>query len=482
MTILSTFTFFEDFLQSRASQELTFYLAAVVLVVLTAESCIRLLNRDSFGITIGVYVTVFAWYFIDPFMNPEQYEYLPSSSLGQSYGQVVLFLIGFRVFTPVAIRWILGRRSSGVLDMPLNPEQILIAVAALWLLLFVIGIARMGGDVLGAVFPLDGRAGPTMWGRSGMESSASGFLISFAGYVFNAITAFLGVLVFFQRSTAWRILAGAMFAITLPYFFFAGARSHFLAAVMPFMLTYLFYGHHRLILKLAILAIAFFCLNEGFKFVKVFRLGGFREVLASGNPRELLGEDGRQTDLNMIQELCFVNLYLDSGGTSPAYGARYLNELLNFIPRSIWPSKPLIGIDYAKWRGFETEDSEDGELGVNTTISSGMIGGGVLNFGQIFGPIAAGILMALWIGLLIRWWEQRQSLLRLVLFMLGAGLTFNLGRDISMLVLWPVIFGYCFVRLTERLATRRFGQAPQMITALPANAGPVHVVAGRLSQ
>ena len=52
--------------------------------------------------------------------------------------------------------------------------------------------------------------------------------------------------------------------------------------------------------------------------------------------------------------------------------------------------------------------------------------------------------MALWIGLLIRWWEQRQSLLRLVLFMLGAALTFNLGRDISLLVLWPVIFAYFF--------------------------------------
>ena len=84
-----------------------------------------------------------------------------------------------------------------------------------------------------------------------------------------------------------------MFAITLPYFFFAGARSHFLAAVLPFILTYLFYGRHLLILKLAILAIAFFCLKEGFKFVTAFRHGGFREVLASENPYELLGEDVR---------------------------------------------------------------------------------------------------------------------------------------------------------------------------------------------
>jgi hypothetical protein len=86
------------------------------------------------------------------------------------------------------------------------------------------------------------------------------------------------------------------------------------------------------------------------------------------------------------------------------------------------------------------------------------IGGGVLNFGQIFGPVAVGILMALWAGLLIRWLEQRQSLLRLMLFMLGTALTFNLGRDISLLVLWPIIFACFFVPVTEVWAMRRFGQ------------------------
>jgi hypothetical protein len=459
--------------------DLTFYLAAVVLVVLTAESCIKLLNRNAFGVTVMVYVTVFAWYFVDPFINPEQYDYLPSSLLEKSYGQVLLFLIGFRVFTPVAIRWLVRRRSSGILDTRLTPEEILVAAAGIWLVLFIIGIARMGGDVMGAVFPIDGRAGPSMWGRDALESSGSGFLISFGGYLFNAVTAFLGVLVFFQRTTARRLLAGAMFAITLPYFFLAGARSHFLAAVLPFIITYLFYGRHLLILKLAILAVAFFCLNEGFKFVTAFRGTGFREVLASENPYELMDQDMRQRGLNMTQELCFVNTYLETGGGSPAYGARYLNELLNFVPRMIWPSKPLIGIDYAKWRGFESDTSE---LGVNTTVSSGMIGGGVLNFGQIFGPVAAGILMALWTGLLIRWWEQRKSLLRLVLFMLGVGLTFNLGRDISLLVLWPVIFAYFFVRLGEIWATKRFQQLPQVATIAPADPVPVHVVAGRLNQ
>src|SRR6267154_4696423 len=380
------------------TNELTFYLAAAALLILTVESCVKLLKRDSFGIAVVIYVTVFAWYFGDPFLNPEEYDYLPPFLLGQSYGQVLLFLIGFRVFTPAVTRWIVHCRSSGIFDTRLAPEQILIAAGAIWLLLFLIGIYRMSGDVMGAVLPLDGRGGETMWGRGAVSSSASGFLISFGGYLFNAVTAFLGVLIFFQRSIAWRLLAGAMFAITLPYFFFAGARSHFLAAVMPFILTYLFYGRHLLVVRVAILAVAFVCLDQGFRFVTAFRATGFRELLAAKNPYELVDEDLRQSGLNMIEELCFVNAYLDSGETSPAYGARYLNELLNFVPRAIWPSKPLIGIDYAKWRGFETEDSEDGELGVNTTISSGMIGGGVLNFGQVLGPVAAGILLALWIG------------------------------------------------------------------------------------
>ena len=453
-------------------QEITFYIAAVVLVGLTVESCIRLLNRDTLGIAIAVYVTVFAWYFVDPFLNPEQYDYLPSALLGESYGQVVLFLIGFRVFAPAATRWIVRQRSSGIFDTRLTPEQILIAAGTMWFVLFLIGIYRMDGDVMGAVFPIDSRAGMTMWAREAVSSSASGFLVASGAYLFNAVTAFLGVLVFFQRTTVWRWIAGAMFAITLPYFFLAGARSHFLAAVLPFIITYLFYGRHLLILKVAILAVAFFCLNEGFKFVTQFRGSGFRDVLASQNPYDLVDEDMRTSGLNMIQELCFVNVYLETGGTSPAYGARYLNEVLNFVPRVIWPSKPMIGIDYAIWRGFE---SADGETGVNTTVSSGMIGGGVLNFGRIFGPIAASILVAIWIGLLIRWWEQRKSLLRLMLFMLGAGLTFNLGRDISLLVLWPVIFAYFFVRLAELWGKPRFSRLAQLSPIASADAGSVQV-------
>src|SRR5262252_9118300 len=136
------------------TNELTFYLAAAALVVLTVESCVKLLNRDSFSITLAVYVTVFAWYFIDPFLNPEQYDYIPAFLISQSYGQVFLFLIAFRFFMPVAVRWVVRRRGAGLSAMQhFAPEQILIATGAMWLVLLLIGIARMRGDVVGALFP-----------------------------------------------------------------------------------------------------------------------------------------------------------------------------------------------------------------------------------------------------------------------------------------------------------------------------------------
>jgi hypothetical protein len=96
------------------TNELTFYLAAAALVVLTVESFIKLLNRDRFSIMLVVYVTVFAWYFVDPFLNPEQYDYLPTFLISQSYGQVFLFLIAFRFFIPVAVRWVVRRPITGV--------------------------------------------------------------------------------------------------------------------------------------------------------------------------------------------------------------------------------------------------------------------------------------------------------------------------------------------------------------------------------
>ena len=208
--------------------------------------------------------------------------------------------------------------------------------------------------------------------------------------------------------------------------------------------AYLFFGRAQIWVKTLVLVVAFGVLNVALMVVITYRGVGFQELVSAeadeDSPEALSGHKG----LNMIQELCFTNIY--SATHPPAYGTRYLQEAANVIPRAIWPSKPLIGIDYAVWRGFGGGDSD---IGVVATISSGMIGGGILNFGTWLGPIAPALLMAAWSALLARWWMQRASVLRALLFLVGLGLTFNLGRDITLLVLWPIVFGYAITRTVE---------------------------------
>jgi hypothetical protein len=110
----------------------------------------------------------------------------------------------------------------------------------------------------------------------------------------------------------------------------------------------------------------------------------------------------------------------------------------------------LLGIDYAIARGFSNVGTGvSSDIGVVATISTGILGQAVLSFGVIFGPIFAAALMGLWVGILARFRAQGTALRRL-LFLVGLGVTFNLGRDVTLLVLWPFVFCYVGIRLLER--------------------------------
>jgi hypothetical protein len=150
----------------------------------------------------------------------------------------------------------------------------------------------------------------------------------------------------------------------------------------------------------------------------------------------------KHAGLNMLEELAWINSFIDKGIYEVNNGARYFAELVNPIPRGLWRDKPLIGIDYAIARGQKYEGFAAKEAGVGATISTGMIGQGVVNFGPFFGVLAAAFLMGLWAALLARQDLKGDKTGRLLLYMLGLVLTFNLGRDITLITLYPFLFGY----------------------------------------
>ena len=110
----------------------------------------------------------------------------------------------------------------------------------------------------------------------------------------------------------------------------------------------------------------------------------------------------------------------------------------------------MIGIDYAIARGQLYGGAEEGAAGVGATISTGMIGQGVVNFGTFFGVLAAAFLMALWVVILARQDLLGEKMGRMMLFFIGCVLTFNLGRDITLITLYPFLFGYIMLTYWAR--------------------------------
>jgi hypothetical protein len=202
-----------------------------------------------------------------------------------------------------------------------------------------------------------------------------------------------------------------------------------------------------MMLKIAILVGAFLVTEGWMKFVIQTRSGGdisraFMQLGVGGVVQQVEDSETKHEGLNMFEELAWVNSFIDKGTYVVNNGARYFAELVNPIPRVLWPNKPMIGIDYAIARGQLYGDAGDAQAGVGATISTGMIGQGVVNFGPFFGVLAAALLMAIWVAILARQDLMGVRMGRMLLFFIGCVLTFNLGRDITLITLYPFLFGY----------------------------------------
>jgi len=269
-------------------------------------------------------------------------------------------------------------------------------------------------------------------------------VISAESYLYSLVAASFGMLLPFLKRWQGRIFAISLIFLSWPYFLLSGSRNIFLVVFIPSFASFALFSQRPVLIKLVAGAALYGALDFWFRVVIAYRDVGFSDVL-NGNLDAAIYEK-KHVGLNMMSELCYMNLFYDRGLLNLSMGLDYLKELANVIPRALWPDKPLIGIDYSLLRGFGGSTSD---IGVVATISHGIIGQGFMNFGPLFGPVVSALIFAAWTALLARFRQQQDSVLRLSLFLLGLGLTFNLGRDVTLLVLWPMVFGYVLVRLLE---------------------------------
>ena len=271
----------------------------------------------------------------------KNYDELPEEMLNLSYGQVGSFLVSYRLLVPLLTANLTTNATVAIRNnRALSAEVLLVGAAILWLGLLGFGVSRMEGDLTASLFPLDARAGVQMWQRAaGADAGKMGFLVSAASYLYILVCASFGAFLLFVRSVIARCLAIVLMAISWPYFLLSGTRNIFLAVCLPFFIAYLLFGRQRLWLKCACLLGAFVVINTAFLIVGSYRNIGFREFFEANERNQLIEDTSMHQGLNMIQELCLVNDFVQVA--VPAYGGRYLDDLLNVVPRAIWPSKPL---------------------------------------------------------------------------------------------------------------------------------------------
>jgi hypothetical protein len=262
------------------------------------------------------------------------------------------------------------------------------------------------------------------------------------------LAASFGIVAAVAKNRRTRTTALIITLLSLPWFLLDRTRNTMLAVAMPGLLAWVFVRFRgSLLLKVGVLAGAFLVTEGWMKFVIENRSGknismAFSQMGIEGVVEQIGATEGKHEGLNMFEELTWVNSFIDKGSYVVNNGARYFAELVNPIPRAIWPDKPMIGIDYAIARGQLYGDAGDAQGGVGATISTGMIGQGVVNFGTFFGVLAAALLMAFWVSVLARQDLMGEKMGRMLLFFIGCVLTFNLGRDITLITLYPFLFGY----------------------------------------
>lgn len=416
----------------------------------------------------AVVVTIIFWYIVDIFYNDYKRLYLYKfhpDILSEAWWQVSVFLFAFAVLAPlvnaVVNANLLRTRTSQIIK--LTPklvasrtfqdglDRLLAVVFAAWVGILGLAVARYQTNFLGYIFPpLTGHPGP--WVTSGLSSGLDS-LWALTNYIQLMVGSLFGVIAALSKRPWTRRLAVMGVILTWPFYIFDRTRKFILLIAVPGIIAWALFRLRGNILKKGFVVIAAALLvNAWFGFIISNRLNGsIASSFQEGGFDFSSASEAEHQGLNMYEELAWI-IHLRRVGTyQPGIGENYIANLVNPVPRVLWPSKPTIGLDYAIARGL---GGGSGSAGVYATLSNGLVGQGVVNFGVYLGPLIAALLMAFWSAWLSKIDLQLDRIGYLPLYGLGLIITFTMGRDITLLEAYPFVFGYVLCTFWEKRARK----------------------------
>jgi oligosaccharide repeat unit polymerase len=167
--------------------------------------------------------------------------------------------------------------------------------------------------------------------------------------------------------------------------------------------------------------------------------------------------------VEMYRELLFI-IKAEEHGMSPEYGSTYFTQLVNPIPRALWPGKPVADAGLVLARAHEALD----RFGEPTlTVSPGFLGEAYLNFGflgLLLVPAAAGVVVRAWDDLLP---VGLRSLPAFLVYAGGVATIFACGRSVNFSTFYALMALFFLMRISEVLGIAG------LRTAAPTYACPV---------
>ncbi len=438
-----------EYLEAFFHQSAAYYAVVTMLCVLLVEAASK--SRELRWLyACFVYLTIALWYLVDPVYRSGEYIYLSRSDLDLACAQIALFLAVFRgllVFIlPATPTRVLRAFDPRVLDEAGVTKLVFVA----WLVLFAIGMYRVNFQFFGALFPFEGRHswGTQMWARPRVGGSLS-FLVSVANYTYMFVCSMFGMIaVATMRSNVRRGMIGMML-LTWPMFLLEGSRHKVLIVAMPAAFSLLLLKSWSRQKQIAFVVVSLLVVNFLMLIVITYRNVGYSEYFTDDRPREM-----KHLGLNMIEELTYLNRYQQHGTMEVEWGYNYFANAVNLVPRVLWADKPQVGMKFAVLRvGMYRGQAA-------ATISHGIIGQGVTNFGRWLGPAAPAVILIAFGYWICRIPESGMPFLRACLVLACFTAIPNFGRDITMFTFWPVVFGTLGVFTYER-----YFVDPQLLTS-----------------
>lgn len=436
-------------------QCLMYQVTLLILTGLIIESASRL-KELRYAISTIVFCSIGLWYYVDPAYRPKAYQpYL--EEMDTVYFQVLLFLIIFRAAIPVVCRRTKSTTLRNFDPRKLDRGKFLQILLCVWAILFTIGMYRADFRFIDTLFPVGARwSGAQMWSR-GRFGGSTDFLVSLGNYSYMMCCAAFGIVAVGTSRSSTRILMIVLACLTWPMFALSGSRSLFLTVAVPTILAILILKPWSRAKQAVFLGICFLVINTMMLISIQYRNQGVTKFFQEESFSKAI-EKTKHAGLNMPEELVYINRYHRDGLLSPEWGYEYFSQAINFIPRGLWPDKPFPGREFAALRvGYHNGS-------VAATISNGVVGQGIQNFGTVVGPIAPAVILALMIAWMCRLPLKGDPFLRASLVIFFMALIPNLGRDLTLMTLWPAIFAALGVKMIEKNAGSSARSAPPALS------------------